>query len=270
MWKELQKRIDEIKVLRPQSTEALDRFNELLEIVHLHRCNIEHPKLEREKVRIKAEEGFPLFPKDQIPFDLGCALGILEDLILRHAENHDMIKDGIKKLKTDLEEAKSLFYGCIKDDQVVVRRWAEILKVSPEKLQSFSIYSLKPSIYRLREKCTYFSYYKGWEWGYCPFCGSEPDISCFKDNGKRFLHCSLCGHQWEYPRVNCPFCQNKDQESLGYFFTDEEGLRVDFCKKCSRYIKNIDRRILKEEFPLELEFISTLYLDYLAQKEGFK
>jgi len=84
------------------------------------------------------------------------------------------------------------------------------------------------------------------------------------------LHCELCGFEWNYPRIQCPFCENRDSEELGYFMSEEEkGLRVDYCKKCNTYIKTIDLRVAEAPAPLELENLITLHLDMLAHEQGF-
>jgi FdhE protein len=112
---------------------------------------------------------------------------------------------------------------------------------------------------------------KNWEHGYCPICGSEPDMAYLDKTGKRNIHCSLCGDEWSYPRLRCPFCGNQDQQKLGYFRSEqEEGFRVDFCRSCSRYLKTVDRRVFEKPAPMELEFLSTVHLDVLADQQGFK
>jgi FdhE protein len=120
---------------------------------------------------------------------------------------------------------------------------------------------------------------ENWLKGNCPLCGSPPAMEKLRrDDGKRILWCGLCGTQWSYKRIMCPFCGNEDHNSLRYFFTQEDSsleqnpLRVDVCDKCKKYIKTIDERKMPEnEFPdFSLENISTLYLDILAQKDGYE
>ena len=52
----------------------------------------------------------------------------------------------------------------------------------------------------------------------------------------------------------------------------ENPFRVDVCDKCKKYIKTIDERKMPENKILDfsLENINTLYLDILAQKEGYE
>ncbi len=120
---------------------------------------------------------------------------------------------------------------------------------------------------------------ENWLKGNCPVCGSYPAIEKLrKDDGKRILRCGFCATEWHHKRIMCPFCGNEDHNSLRYFFIDEgsstekSAFRVDVCDKCKRYIKTIDERKLpqSEKPDLYLENLNTIYLDVLAQKDGYK
>lgn len=121
--------------------------------------------------------------------------------------------------------------------------------------------------------------HENWLKGNCPLCGSHPAMEKLRrEDGKRILWCGFCGTQWHHKRIMCPFCGNEDHNSLRYFFTEGESssganvFRVDVCDKCKRYIKTIDERKMPEgESPdFRLENINTLYLDILAQKDGYQ
>lgn len=120
---------------------------------------------------------------------------------------------------------------------------------------------------------------ENWLKGNCPLCGSFPAMEKLRrEDGKRILWCGLCGTEWHYKRIMCPFCGNEDHNSLRYFFTEENSslkenpFRVDVCDKCKKYIKTIDERKMPEnEFPdFSLDNMNTLYLDVLAQKDGYE
>ena len=105
----------------------------------------------------------------------------------------------------------------------------------------------------------------------CPFCGSAPGLSIIRgETGRRFLACSLCGREWEYPRLNCPFCG--EQGTLEIIKESEGAQRwIESCGSCRGYIKISDERKLGQAglIPL-LESVSTLYLDFIAEKQGCK
>ncbi|HOM30067.1 MAG TPA: formate dehydrogenase accessory protein FdhE [Deltaproteobacteria bacterium] len=107
-----------------------------------------------------------------------------------------------------------------------------------------------------------------WSSGDCPFCGEQARIG-FDDEDRRTLECVVCGHSWRFPRLTCPFCLNNDHTSLGYFEAEGlQGVRVYFCRKCSHYVKIVDRR-KRPSRDAETEDSITLELDHLAQREGF-
>ena len=120
---------------------------------------------------------------------------------------------------------------------------------------------------------------ENWLKGNCPVCGSLPAMEKLRrEDGRRILWCGLCGTEWYFKRIMCPFCGNEDHNSLRYFFIEEEvtpdktAFRVDVCDRCKRYIKTLDERKLPEsEKPdLQVENLNTVYLDVLAQKDGYK
>jgi len=74
---------------------------------------------------------------------------------------------------------------------------------------------------------------EGWRRGYCPVCGASPDFAFLeKEHGTRWLLCSRCDMEWLFQRLECPYCNNKDQSKLAYL-TDDEGLyRLYVCEQC--------------------------------------
>jgi len=76
----------------------------------------------------------------------------------------------------------------------------------------------------------------------------------------------------------CPFCGNEDHNTLRFFLVEEgsasvkDSFRVDVCDKCKRYVKTLDERKQgnSEKSDLYMENLNTVYLDILAQKDGYK
>ena len=111
-----------------------------------------------------------------------------------------------------------------------------------------------------------------WLKGYCPVCGSWPGLSLLRGKeGQRWLKCSFCSHEWQYMRTNCPFCENTDFDTMEYFYSeDRETERVEVCHKCERYIVSIDVRDRADDVVLEVAPLGLVYLDILAQQQGFR
>ncbi|NMA66365.1 MAG: formate dehydrogenase accessory protein FdhE [Clostridiaceae bacterium] len=111
-----------------------------------------------------------------------------------------------------------------------------------------------------------------WHQGYCPICGQTAVIAKHrKEDGARVLECWLCHAEWVYPRLECPYCDNKDQKKLRFFYVPGDKARqVHVCEICKKYLKTIDTRVLEKEVILGVEAIATGYLDVLAEREGYQ
>ena len=149
------------------------------------------------------------------------------------------------------------------------RRWkihAEQLKTVLGQVKNGEI-TIDQAVERLRNEFDPVPWVKT----YCPICGSLPYLSLLRGEiGKRYLLCSFCGTSWETERLVCPFCSNKEQESLHYFCGEgEEAYRIDLCDQCHQYIKTIDLRNTTGS-DLCLEDLSTLHLDFLASQKGYQ
>lgn len=120
-----------------------------------------------------------------------------------------------------------------------------------------------------------------WEHGYCPGCGSKPSISILSDKektdldqlvgggGKKYLHCSLCGHNWAFKRTGCPSCGNDKNETREVFSVDERKWeRIEACHACGSYLLNIDLRECCEAFDPDAIQMGLIHLDVHAQAQG--
>lgn len=120
-----------------------------------------------------------------------------------------------------------------------------------------------------------------WDRGYCPVCGAFPDATYLRKGkedyeylvahgGQRWLHCSLCSHEWRLRRMVCPFCENEDADSLEYFQPAElEHERIYVCHKCRRYVTCIDVSQLVDVPPGDLLPFELLHMDLIAQQKGY-
>ena len=275
MSQDLISHIDRLMVQRPVSKTALGAFRELALLMEQATPAAKPVQVEKGVRDIQQQEGFPLFSRDDLPLDLDEAAELLKKF-LTHLSNRDREDSkGLKKALKEVESAddwpKRLFSAILRQDEKALSEMAAGVDLDPNVLTFLGKTALRPSIERLRETTKEHMDTTGWDKGYCPLCGSQPDMAFFEKTGKRYLHCELCGEEWPFSRMQCPFCNTREQENLGYFETEEEeGLRVYFCRECLRYIKTIDKRAFEEAAPLELEYLATIHLDLLAQENGFK
>ena len=275
MTNELLHQIDRLIQKRPMYKEALSVYRDIVVFLNEIEPDIKYVMKDEVVREIKVKEGFPLFSREDLPIDLKAASSLfkrlLEHLSSKKRKDKEALEKALKRARTDSEWINSVIAAFLSRDEPAVSRMAKEVTLEPMILKFLTNMALKPSLNTLKESAGERIEKDGWNYGYCPLCGSYPDMAYLGDQGKRFLHCELCGYEWYYPRLKCPFCENDQPKKLGYFVSEEEeGFRVDFCKKCNCYIKTLDMRVIEQPAPLELENLITLHLDMLAHEQGFK
>ena len=275
MSNELLAQIDRVIQKRPLYKEALSTYRELVGL--LEGIEPELPSVSKDEAvtEMKVEEGFPLFPREDLPLDLKAISSLfprlLEHLSSQKREDSKALKKALDRVKTDPRWTEHAITAFLSRDETTFTTMAQEVNLEPMVLRFVTSMALKPYMSALREAVSERIEKDTWDYGYCPLCGSFPDMAYLDEQGKRTLHCELCGSEWSYPRLKCPFCENSEPKELGYFASEEEaGFRVDFCKKCKVYIKTLDMRVVESPAPLELENLITLHLDILAHEQGFK
>jgi FdhE protein len=110
-----------------------------------------------------------------------------------------------------------------------------------------------------------------WMKGYCPVCGSWPEFSFLEGTeGRRWLRCSFCGHEWTFSRTTCPFCESDDPTKLEILFSeDRPHERAELCQVCRKYLVSLDLRGIAREVIHELAPLGLVHLDVLAQEKEY-
>ncbi len=271
----LKKRIKQLKKKRLGYGEILDFYQKIREaqIDVKTSLRINPIKLKQEWKKLLTKEGFPLTQKEDFPLDRDAFVRLFQNLCRVGKEANPHMAEQVRKIEEALESQRidlgNLLKGGLKEKKVqqVADELGLDKKVFLFLIQSSAGPSIEAGVEQLRGEVES----EAWLKGYCPICGSIPSLSLLKDEvGKRYLLCSYCGYQWRVDRLFCPFCNNKDQESLHYLFAEgEEAYRIDLCDKCHQYIKTIDYRNLAESDPV-VEDLASLHLDLLANEKGYK
>jgi FdhE protein len=102
----------------------------------------------------------------------------------------------------------------------------------------------------------------------CPVCGAQPVAGLIEgDSRLRFLSCSLCGAQWNLPRVTCSGCG--EEAGLAYYRVEgDAGAAAEACGRCKGYLKVFDAEHRPGADPMA-DDVATLGLDVLVAEEGF-
>jgi FdhE protein len=253
----------------------LDFYEKIMEAQESIRPSLDVilPEISEELKSIQTREGFPLISPNDFILDLPSSVKLFESIchIAKHAtekirENVQAVEGAIGINALNLRELLKRHA-----DEAYMNAAAEEFAIDGAILKFLVRMSVMPSLRANAEVLKSRVDLKNWLRGYCPICGSVPNMSALKGEGKRFLQCSFCGFNWPAGRLACPFCGNGDHEKLHYLYAEgQEQYRADLCDRCKQYIKTVVTRKTASDPDLDIEDIATMYLDILACEKGFK
>lgn len=190
------------------------------------------------------------------------------------------LKDEVKVLKkrfSNPSELLPLLRSFLKKDSNYFENLEREVGVEVDVLLFFAENITRPIVSGIVEMMNGNLNYDLWNRNLCPVCNSTPAFARIrKEDGKRFLYCSLCGKSWEFKRLKCVWCLNEDFKKLGFLLVDDKSpWRIDVCEVCKGYIKTRNERKEEKEFNelglrcvMEMEF-ETRYLDDIAERNGY-
>jgi FdhE protein len=270
--------LNRIREDMPAAANLLDAFNDLL--IEKARFKDELPtdetfaatQIEPDRFR----QGVPVADKESFAISASQLRSAATRLMPAMRKGFPKIRPELttlgKALLADEVDLEITVKNLLTDRQEELHETARELSIEPEIL-SFAIGQLlKPFVEKRAESISPRLNELEWFKGYCPICGSWPMMSFLKgEEGKRWLKCSFCGNEWRFVRTACPFCENDDSESLEYLYSEErQSERAEVCHKCKVYIVGMDLRQREEETVTEVAPLGLMYLDILAQQEGFR
>ncbi|MCK4871087.1 MAG: formate dehydrogenase accessory protein FdhE [Phycisphaerales bacterium] len=252
----------------PNTSEQYIRFRiELLKAQHIALTSLQGREGGAEPT------GCSLSPSD-VPFDHGLLTDLLSDLC-GSLQSRDHCSDDLIRLSDAaaddpavLEElARSAAFG---PDETGLTALRERLGMSVDGLLFFGRVLAAPCVTDVVRRARQAGAEAPQEpVAMCPWCGSPAGLAMLDQDGKRILCCGLCGEQWGYHRMNCPFCEGS--KDLGRLTVDDSDPRwVEVCDHCLRYIKTVDVRKLPEGeqlIPL-VEAIAMTHMDLIAEEQG--
>ena len=220
-------------------------------------------------------QGVPLLSGEMLSRLIDSWEGSVGFMIPYIEKGFPKIKPELTRLEAATEEGHLNLKDCMKalleGQEKKIDETALNLETQPLILKFILDQLMKPFLEKRIEGAQSLIQNLTWLKGYCPLCGSFPELSFLRgEEGQRWLRCALCGHEWRFMRTKCPFCENEDHEKMElYFVEDREHERAELCYQCKRYIVGIDMRKCSEEVVKEVAAIGMLHLDILAQGKGF-
>lgn len=236
---------------------------------------IESPAITSESAQTRWSHGFPLLQRWELPVNVEAAETILQRMQGCLPAGNRQLSDAWEALSESLLQhagfEEDFWRSFLQQDLGPWEEW-----VASEGLDFASVIFLarscmRPSFEVVAEDLVgRFPVPESWGLGYCPVCGSLPALLHLQGEGERGAFCSWCGTQWVLQRLQCPYCDNRNHEALGYLYAEAEPhYRIQYCESCRHYFKLIDLR--ERLYPpfLPLEEWTTLHLDLIAQRAGW-
>ena len=110
-----------------------------------------------------------------------------------------------------------------------------------------------------------------WKKGYCPVCGSFPQLAIIRELGQRWLQCGDCNHEWQFSRLTCPSCGHEDPENTNFLFVEGKKEETAFtCSQCRKYLLTSNRPVEMRKTSADLIALSLAHLDLILQEKGFQ
>ena len=232
--------------------------------------------LSPEIVQARRAGEMPLIERRQITLDQASATHLLRSILTLAQSANSQLAAAAELLQKFIDRDQSCLAQChrmiVDGDRNGRQRFCEDIGISIEVLDFFLYNSLWPSLACHTQQLSAKHALNGnWAKGYCPLCGALPKIAFLSAAGRRFLVCRFCRHEWSVGRMHCPFCDNKDTETMGYHISEhDKAHRIDTCDRCKNYIVNVDTRQLSRDFYPPLEAIVSTHLDIKAEQMGYQ
>ena len=247
-------------------------------------CKEEIPfLLTDDAIKEKMQNGIPMITWDKLPLKESYLQDLFQE-ICKIMKNYEENESGNIQRLIDAEKSgdfklSNLIEKLFQHDSSYFKTLSEDLKVSEDLLIFVSLNLAKPFFETVAEQLRDKIADKVmtdtiWLKNCCPVCGSSAQLAKLeKEAGKKILYCSLCGTEWRFMRIKCPFCCNEEQKSMKFLEQEKSPYRIDVCEQCKRYIKTLDERKGGDEkraFIPSVEDLATMYLDIVAEKEGYE
>jgi FdhE protein len=265
--------LQELGEQRPTLAAPCKLLADLLPLLFSSKTSAVEFQLPAERAAAKLAEGIPLLRAEAIP--------IAEDLARRWdgvsgviANHHD--SDGGRRLQELVRKKalwpRELMRAVLSDDPAAVRTLAQQHNCDPDLTATVLRFTLLPSLSQLNVALAPLRPERGWEYGYCPTCGSWPLLGEFRGlEHTRYLRCGWCAAEWKTARLRCPFCGNREHEKLGYLHVEKEETkyRAAMCEACRAYMKMVSSLGALSLPALLVADVATLHLDLAAAERGY-
>jgi FdhE protein len=227
-----------------------------------------------EVLETKRQARLPLAKANEFVFDVSAGRELLGQICRLVQPSQGEMALSAERIAAELDNesaVESLFRHLLEDDDAFFNHTAHRIGCDKEVLAFVAYNSLKPSLVICAQQLALYLNDRGkWTSSICPVCGNRPAIGVLDNEGRRSLFCSFCWHPWPVSRIGCPYCGNRDGQTLCYLCTEnEKAVRADCCDRCRKYIKTVDMRAANRPVYPPLEQMASLHLDLKARESGY-
>ena len=266
----LARQVERLYRNRPEYRSVLDFYIFFTKNAEVELKSVVLPDYRTDQLDSRLASGQPLFKGEAAPLDLEAARRFIERLSQANFPVMDHLLGLIKVFQDRPDELGPACRRFVSGDRQGLAAWARELGVDGDLMCLVIKWALAPSWSRLREVEAERLKDADWRDMVCPLCGAGPYLARLEKDGSRTLACGLCGQEWRFPRLQCPFCGTDDRSVLSYLSAEDgTGYRIDVCGLCRHYIKTVDSREFEEVLPLELVDLLTQHLDLVARERGY-
>ena len=277
-YQRMKKRLEQCRKERTELGEILDFYNKVLSAQQEAQQETPIPEidLKEDRLNLKIDEGFPLMDSEDFSVDRNSWERLFRNLCQLSLDENPVLASAGKTLLEAMDSGTldmiRLSTAVLDNNAEAMEQFAKDLGVPQPVLQALAKLSLQPALLATAAVVAKGFAEENWQQSYCPICGGLPAIAALVgEEGKREALCSFCGHFWQLPRLQCPFCSAEKQEDLRYFYGEGEDLyRVYVCEQCKGYIKVVDTREGGDPRGLAVDDVITTHLDLLAEDEGYQ
>jgi formate dehydrogenase maturation protein FdhE len=165
-------------------------------------------------------------------------------------------------------------FGC---EQALLRYWGQADGRSP---QSFFARALLQPVFASGKQSIVAGYLENRRVervaNRCPRCGDLPQVGCLRPQGDgkaQSLCCSLCFHEWPYPRGQCAACADHSESSLSYYGSAGDSapfhqFQLQTCAACRAYLVVVDLSKESSAVP-DIDELVALPLNLWVQEQGY-
>jgi FdhE protein len=258
---------------RPGLAELAGQLSDFLLVLYAGPVRVVIPALTRETAAEKWNAGVPLLRGETLDIDWPTLKRRLQDMVvslaLRRADAAPALAEAIRSEKLDIA---TLARDVLTGQPHAVHERADSLGLDVPLTASVLSLTLFPVLVAVRAGLEPLLPAGSWAEGYCPVCGCFPKLGEYRGlEQTRFLRCGLCAAEWQFPRLCCPGCGNRDHRRLGYLHVEgeENKWRAATCEECRQYIKMVSTLTPLSPLQMLVTDVATVHLDLLAADRGF-